>query len=197
VSALRAAALLGLVAGTLAACSNAPSGASTEVPWCSHGTSGAASNGVVLMAQSVPTASWIPCVRTTMPSGWSFHHLVASNGGSRFWLDSDRDGQQAIEVSLAPSCDVGGSTEIPTDRDGLRRMERVQALSPHYRGQRFYLFPGGCLTFTFRLAGDSPGEALALATQSVGVASRAELSAQVRKASDGRLSLDPPPEGEG
>jgi hypothetical protein len=197
VRARAAVALLAAVAGGLTACDNTPSGASTEPPFCSHGESGVAARGVVLMAQSVPTASWIPCLRTTMPQGWGFHHMEAGNGSSRFWLDSDRDGQQAIGVGLTATCDVDGTTEIPTDRPGLRRLERVSTLSPHYAGQRFYLFSGGCLTFTFRLTGDSPGEALALAAQSVGVVSRTDLQSQVRRESHGRLSLDPPPGGEG
>jgi hypothetical protein len=196
VSARSTAAVLAVLAGALAACDDAPSGASTEVPACSAGSGGHAGGGVLLMAQSVPTASWIPCVRAGLPLGWGFHHLESRNGMSQFWLDSDRDGQQAIGVSLTPSCDVNGTSEIPTDREGLRRLERVSTLRPHYTGERFYLFPGGCLAFTFHLAGDSPGEALALATQSVGVISRAELQAQVRRESDGRLSLDPSPGGE-
>ena len=52
------------------------------------------------MAQSVPTATWVPCIRTALPLGWNFHHLDARNGVARFWLDSDRDGQQAVEVRL-------------------------------------------------------------------------------------------------
>lgn len=192
----RATALAVLVAAAaLAGCANG----STHIvgqPLCRAGDNGAG-DGVILMAQSVPTATRIPCIRTALPLGWGFNHLEAKKGGSTFSLNSDRDGMEAITVSLTPTCNVDGTTEIPTDRNGLMRLERVTTLSPHYTGQRIYLFRGGCLTFTFHLAGDNPGEGLAVATDAVGVVSRTDLQAQVRKESHGRLSLDPPPGGEG
>jgi hypothetical protein len=78
----------------------------------------------------------------------------------------------------------------------MRRLERVDRVSPSYAGARYYLFEGGCLSVIFSLDGDNAGEALAVASQVVGVVSRADLAAQVRHDSGGRLSLDPPP-GEG
>jgi hypothetical protein len=192
----RAAALTAVVsAGCLAGCAG-NSTAITDPPLCRSGGDGVG-NGVILMAQSVPSASWAPCIGTALPLGWSFHHLTARNGSARFWLDSDRDGVQAVEVRLTESCATAGATEIPSDRDGMRRLERVRRVSPTYAGERYYLFPGGCLTFVFRLDGDSPGEALALASQAVDVVRRADLDAQVRKESGGRLSLDPAAEGGG
>ena len=162
----------------------------TDPPLCeSHGPG--ASNAVILMAQSVPTAAWVPCISTALPLGWNFHHLVARNGISQFWLDSDRDGQQAVEIRLTESCDTRGASEIPSDRVGMRRLERVGRTSPTYQGARYYLFHGGCLTVVFALDGEDAGEALALASQVVGVVARTDLQAQVRQESGGRLNLDP------
>jgi hypothetical protein len=188
-----AAPLLALALG-LTGCASDTS-ATTELPTCAEGEDGTAANGVILMAQSVPSASWVPCLSTALPLGWDFHHLDARDDGSRFWLNSDRDGQKAIEVRLDPSCDTGGSTEIPTDREGLSRFERVTLTTPRFEGERYYVFEGGCITFVFRLSGDSRGEPLALATQSIGAISRADLLAQVDEESGGRLSLDPHEEG--
>jgi hypothetical protein len=182
--------LAALAAAPLTGCAGDPNSAISTTPLCSVRDTGAG-NGVILMAQSVPTATWVPCIRTALPLGWSFHHLEAGKGSATFWLDSDRDGQKAVEVSLTPSCDTAGATEIPSDREGMRRLERVGRVSPTYAGSRFYLFPGGCLTVRFALAGDSPGEGLALASQAVGVVSRQDLRAQVHEESGGRLSLDP------
>jgi hypothetical protein len=134
-------------------------------------------------------------MRTTMPIGWGFQHLDARNGVSRFWLNSDRDGTRAIEVRLEPSCSSEGATEIPSDREGMTRLERVTMTTPHFEGKRYYLFDGGCITIVFRLTGDSRGEGLALATDAVGVVSRADLRAQVHDESNGRLSLDPAGDG--
>ena len=186
-----AGALTPLAAAILAGCaSDGPNSAITDPPLCSDGNDGAG-NGVVLMAQSVPSATWVPCIGTALPLGWNFHHLEAANGEARFWLDSDRDGQKAVEVRLTASCDTAGSTEIPSDRAGMRRLERVGRMSPTYAGTRYYLFDGGCLSVVFSLDSDSPGEALALSSQAVGVVSRADLREQVRAKSGGRLDLDP------
>ncbi len=164
-----------------------------EQPTCSQGDHGTASNAVVLMAQSVPTASWVPCLRTALPLGWMFHALDARTDRSNFWLDSDRDGTTAIDVWLTKNCDTSGATEIPSDREGMRRLERVTMTTPDFRGKRYYVFDGGCITFVFNLTGDNEnrGEPLALATQAVGAVSRAALLKKVHDESDGRLSLDP------
>ncbi|SDC15577.1 hypothetical protein SAMN05660690_0731 [Geodermatophilus telluris] len=164
---------------------------SDELPACASGDDATAAHGVVLMAQAVPTATWLPCVES-VPVGWTFTGLDAHSGAARFWLDSDRDGAHAIEVQLDADCDTTGATEIPSEREGLRRFERVEQVSPRFLGERYYVFPGGCLTVVFRLSGDNRGEPLALATQSLGVVSREDLAAQVHEESGGRLQLDPP-----
>lgn len=187
----RAAVALAATAGGLLSGCAAGSTLITDPPLCGTGDQ-AAGNGVVLMAQSVPSASWIPCIRTSLPLGWSFHHLDARNGKAYFSLDSDRDGQEAVTVRLDATCDTDSATQIPSDRPGMRRLERVQRVSPRYAGERYYVFPGGCVTCVFSLAGDNAGEGLALASDVVGVVARADLRAQVRDESSGRLSLDPP-----
>ena len=90
---------------------------------------GDAARGVLLMAQAVPSASWVPCL-DDVPNGWHFAGMEASDGEARFWLDSDRDGVHAIEVQLAETCDTERATEIPSDREPLRRFERVTEVSP-------------------------------------------------------------------
>jgi hypothetical protein len=179
-----------LLAATVTGCASDTT-ATSQLPSCSGGDDGAAANGVILMAQSVPSATWVPCLRTALPLGWGFHHLDARNGVSTFWLNSDRDGDRAIEVRLEPSCDTTGTTEIPSDRDEMDRLERVTRTTPRFEGERYYVFEGGCITFAFRLDGEARGEALGLATQTVGAISRDDLRAQVTEESDGQLNLDP------
>ena len=188
----RAAAIVLTIAPLLlTGCGSGTTSTSTALPACADGDDARAANGVVLMAQAVPTATWVPCVES-VPVGWTFAGLDARAGSARFWLDSDRDGMHAIEVRLTAGCDTGEATEIPSERDGLRRFEQVTQVTPQYLGRRHYLFPGGCMTVVFRLSGDNRGEPLALATQSLGVVDREELAAQVHEASGGRLHLDPP-----
>lgn len=163
---------------------------------CKEGDDATPSNGVVLMAQAVPTASWVPCLEG-MPLGWHFSSMDVDRGSARFWLDSDRDGLHAIEVRLTGSCPTAGATEIPSDRPEMRRLERVSQVTPLYIGRRYYLFDGGCITVVFRLSGENRGEPLAVATQGLGAVPRDQLRAMVREDSDGRLELDPPADGEG
>ncbi|MFD2089998.1 hypothetical protein [Blastococcus deserti] len=164
---------------------------SSDLVACEEGDDGAPSNGVILMAQAVPTATWVPCLET-MPLGWHFSDMDVDNGSARFWLDSDRDGRRAIEFRLTETCDTEGATEIPSDRDKMRRLERVTQVSPQYVGRRYYLFEGGCITVLFRLSGENRAEPLAVATQGLGAVPREDLRALVREQSDGRLELDPP-----
>ncbi len=161
-----------------------------ETVACAQGDDGTPTNGVVLLAQSVPSAEVVPCVES-IPVGWHFAGLDARNGSARFWLDSDRHGARAIEVVLTGDCDTTGATEIASDRPELRRLERVTQISPQFTGRRYYLFDGGCITVVFRLTGSDSAEPLAVATQSLGVVSREDLRDLVREESGGRLELDP------
>ncbi|HZH20876.1 MAG TPA: hypothetical protein VEZ18_11850 [Geodermatophilus sp.] len=157
---------------------------------CRAGDDGEPASGVVLMAQAVPTASWVPCL-DAVPLGWHLSDVEVRDGSGGFWLDSDRDGVRAIEARLTASCDTRGATEIPSDRAGLRRLERVTEVRPQYVGTRFYVFDGGCLAMSFRLSGDYRAEPLAVATESIDVVRRADVEAHVHEDSGGRLDLDP------
>jgi hypothetical protein len=163
---------------------------------CRDGDENHPANGVVLMAQSVPSAAWVPCLEV-MPLGWDLAGLEADESSARFWLDSDRDGVHALEVALTSSCDTVEATEIPSEREGMRRWERVTQVTPQYVGTRHYVFDGGCVNVHFRLSGENRSEPLGVATQGVGAVTREQVRAAVRDQTDGRLELDPPPDGEG
>jgi hypothetical protein len=186
---------LGLSGCTRASTADSDTVNSSVHPDCPPDDGGGAANGVILMAQSVPTASWVPCMSADLPSGWEFAGLRAESGRSRFTFTSDRNGTQTIDIRLDPSCDTAGSTEIHSDRDGMERFQRVTQTVPSFEGQRYYVFAGGCITFDFALSGDNRGEPLALVDQVVGAVSREDLREQVHDESDGRLSLDPAGDG--
>ena len=156
---------------------------------CRTGDDGTPANGIVLMAQAVETASRLPCL-DAVPLGWHLSEVQVRDGSGRFWLDSDRDGERAIEVALTASCDTRRATEIPSDREDVRRLERVTRISPEYAGTRYYVFDGGCLAIHFRLAHDS-AEPLAVASEAVDLLPRTDVEAVVREESGGRLELGP------
>ncbi len=187
--------LAGLAPASVVGCAQ-PVSFESELIACRSGEEATPANGVVLMAQSVPTASFVPCLEG-VPLGWHFVDLEARDGSATFWLDSDRHGVHAIEVRLTETCDTTGASEIPSDRPDMRRMERVTQVTPLFVGRRFYLFDGGCISVLFSIAGEDRTEPLAVATQGLGTVPRAELRDLVRERSDGRLELDPSADRDG
>lgn len=190
---LQRAALPALAAALLAGCGQ-PVVLGEETLACRDGDDGFPANGVVLMAQSVPSASWVPCLEV-MPLGWDLAGMEADESSARFWLDSDRDGVHALEIRLTAACDTREATEIPSERQGMRRWERVAQVTPQYVGTRSYVFDGGCLSVHFRLSGRDRSEPLGVATQAIGAVTRDEVRAAVHDQTDGRLELDPPEDG--
>jgi hypothetical protein len=58
-------------------------------------------------------------------------------------------------------------------------------------GSRFYVFPGGCVTYRFDFQGTEPAAAIEEATLAIGFTDRETLRETRRRASHGRLELDP------
>lgn len=183
----RVCALIGLITVLLSGCVRV--GSAGQTPECAP-EDGGVQSGVLLMAQSVPTATWVPCV-ITMPVGWQFEGMDARDGTARFWLDSDRDGVRAVEVELGLNCEVAEATEVPSDHERMRRYERVHRIDAGYSGKRYYVFTGGCVTYHFNLYGTTRAEPLAAVSLALGFVSRDTMREQVRQDSDGRIELDP------
>jgi hypothetical protein len=122
-----------------------------SVPFCPGPDRSAAA--VVIMAQAVPSAAFVPCI-SEFPAGWTFGGERLRSGRPEFWLDSDRAGFRAVTVSLTASCDVSKAVEVPSETGALqlRRYEEPNALPPKFFGNRYYVFPGGCVTYRFTFA---------------------------------------------
>lgn len=112
----------------------------------------AISDPVILLTQSVPSATLVPCV-DSLPAGWSYSGMDIVDGRARLFLDSDRAGFHAVDVTLSRSCDLSGATEVPTDEPGTRRFERIVLRQDRYAGSRYYAFTGGCVTYAFDFGG--------------------------------------------
>jgi hypothetical protein len=143
--------------------------------------------GLVLAAQAVPTADSVPCI-AGYPAGWSLGTVHVRNGQASFTLDSDRAGNDALQVVLEASCDVEGATKVPSDVAGAIRYERILSVDGGFRAVRSYRFSGACVTYRFHFA--ARGQALVNeASLAVGFQSRAELDARLRAESQGRAHL--------
>ncbi|HEV2930216.1 MAG TPA: hypothetical protein VGW74_16110, partial [Propionibacteriaceae bacterium] len=143
-----------------------------------------------LMAQSVPSASLIPCMQL-VPFDWKVAKVAVNNGRSVITLDHDRGGRAAMVVRLTASCDLAGATEVTSEQPGARRYLRVDPNSTEFSATRAYTFPGGCVTHRLRAAGPSALRLSDTAATEFGFISREELRQALSQRSHGRLKLDP------
>ena len=107
---------------------------------------------MILMAQSVPSATSVPCLGS-LPAGWELGGTRVNRGRARFWLDSDRAGRRAAEVTLLPSCGLAGAIGEPSDEVGMLRYRLPDNGASGAAPVRAYVFPGGCVTYRFSAAG--------------------------------------------
>jgi tRNA A-37 threonylcarbamoyl transferase component Bud32 len=144
-----------------------------------------------LMAQSVPSASLVPCVRS-LPVGWTVGRVTVNDGRSVLALNHDRAGDAALVVGLTAACDPGGAVEGPSPTAGVRHSQRTESSAGGRFSATWYdQFPGGCVTTRLRLTTDPNGEFAAQAPQVLGFTTRAALREALSRRSDGRLQLDP------
>jgi hypothetical protein len=169
VKAMQATLALAVAALLLGGCGTA---GNHTAPFCPEG--GRDTGATVLMAQSVPSAAYVPCI-ANFPAGWTFGGERIRNGRAEFWLNSDRAGFRAVTVRLTATCDVSKAVEVPpeTTEPGVRRYEEPNSLPPQFFGNRYYVFPGGCVTYSFAFSrGGSFAQAVE-ATQALSFVSRA------------------------
>jgi hypothetical protein len=127
------------VAGLLAAgCSAVPH----PVPGC------AAGQRLATVAQSVPTASYLPCL-AALPEGWQVTRFDVESGRTHFSLAPNRGGGRAVDIELTEGCDLAGATPQPARSAGARAYSRLTSIAPRYAGRLFDVFPGGCVTYRF------------------------------------------------
>jgi tRNA A-37 threonylcarbamoyl transferase component Bud32 len=142
-----------------------------------------------LQAQSVPSASLVPCVQS-LP-GWTVAGANARNGWSQFTLNHDRAGDMAVVVRLTSACDPAGATEMPSKRPGMRHYERTERLAGRFTATWYDRYPGGCVTHRLDSTTDIEGKFAVEAPLVVGFATRQALQQALDERSNGRLHLDP------
>jgi hypothetical protein len=77
-------------------------------------------------------------------------------------------------------CDVTGAIPVPSDEVGTERYERPDRLHPGLRSTRYYLFPGGCVTYEFDLDEGADTTLIFSAEQALSFVHRATLADHVR-----------------
>jgi hypothetical protein len=134
-----------------------------SVPFCPGSGPGRNAAVVLLMAQAVPSAAYVPCI-SEFPAGWSFGGERIRKDRPEFWLNSDRAGSRALTVTLTRDCDTSKAVEVPPESGEplMKRYEEPNALPPAFSGNRYYVFPGGCVTYRFAFL---PGATFAQAVE--------------------------------
>jgi tRNA A-37 threonylcarbamoyl transferase component Bud32/membrane-associated phospholipid phosphatase len=143
-----------------------------------------------LEAQSVPSASLVPCVRA-MLAGWTLADVAVNNGRSKLTFDHDRAGSGAAVVRLRATCDTTGAVEVPAAEPGVRAYQRVERLTGEYSATLFDRFPGGCVTYRLHSTSDFEGGFANEVPLLLGFTSRQSLRKALETRSGGRLHLDP------
>ena len=103
----------------------------------------------LIAAQSVPTATFLPCF-DTLPPGWDIASVQVDQEGTRVLLHSDRAGQGAAAFHFVEACHLAsGAVATPSDRVDTARFDAIEQVTPAFRASRFYLFEGGCVWWRF------------------------------------------------
>ncbi len=152
----RSAALLAAAVAAVGATVSCSVEQSVAGPDCSSGGS------VIIVAQSVPTASHVICF-DPLPSGWSITSVSVTEKRSVITFDSDRVGSSAAVLRYDEECDTSDAVASPSDLPPTRRFDRIEQVRPGLLAERFYVFAGGCVSWRFDFDdGTSATEAVAI-----------------------------------
>jgi hypothetical protein len=116
---------------------------------------------LAILAQSVPSASYLPCIRS-LPPGWTTAGFSATHDGTSFLLNSDRSAGQPVTVRLTTACRISGTSPSPARAPGVLTYTRLDSIRPRFAGRLYDVFPGGCVTYAFDF---SHGSQIALMEQ--------------------------------
>ena len=135
---------------------------------------------LMLEAQSVPSASLVPCLQE-LPAGWSLRSLQVRNGSSKMLLGPGMASRRSVKVALTRRCDVLQTASVTSDHAGMKRYAVADIEGGRYVENRYYIFPGGCVSYRFQVPAGQ-GEAATVSASRVVLAldfqSRRSIEAQ-------------------
>ena len=129
---------------------------------------------VALIAQSVPSSSYVPCI-IDLPTGWRSGPLTVHTGRTSFSLLSDRSPGRPVQVDVAATCTTGTATPIAPRTPGGRTYLELQRIDPRYTGTMYDVFPGGCVIYRFDFERGAHIALMAQLQSTVGFVSRQQL----------------------
>jgi tRNA A-37 threonylcarbamoyl transferase component Bud32/membrane-associated phospholipid phosphatase len=142
-----------------------------------------------LMAQSVPSATLVPCIRARL-AGWVLAQVAVNEGRSMITLDHDRAGAGVVVARLTAACNPTGAVETPAAEPGVRSYKRIEQLRGEYSATWYDRFPGGCVTYRLHSRSDLQGGFASEVPLLFGFRSRQVLRQALHERSGGQLQLD-------
>jgi tRNA A-37 threonylcarbamoyl transferase component Bud32/membrane-associated phospholipid phosphatase len=122
-----------------------------NTPACGTGRS------MILMAQSVPSATRLPCV-AAMPIGWRFLGGSFRTGQASYWFGLEKNDTRFLTVTLTPTCDVSRAEAVPSQMADVQRFDQAISVQPKLEVIRSYRFRGGCAAYALSAAASGASE---------------------------------------
>jgi hypothetical protein len=129
---------------------------------------------LAIVAQSVSSASYLPCIRD-LPPGWTTAGFAPARDGTSFLLNSDRSPGQPVTVQLTSSCRISGTSPSPARAPGVLTYTRLDSIRPRFAGRLYDVFPGGCVTYSFDFSHGSQIELMEQFEQAIDLYPRQQL----------------------
>ena len=143
---------------------------SVHAPDCGTG------HTMILAAQAVPSAAFLPCINA-LPPGWTAAGGQIASGRASFMLNSGQPGLQTATITLTATCDLAGARQVPSGQPGMSQFERPV---PGSSDVRYYVFPGGCVTYRFVVTAAAAPVLTTTVDRAVAFIPRSELVGYVR-----------------
>jgi hypothetical protein len=186
-----ASAVIALTSGCTASLKiSGPTGSQPHCVRTDRGHISTLDGSLVISAQSVPSATLVPCVRR-LPAGWTLRDFRANKGRTQFWLNLGTANENAVSMTFTESCDIGTTRRTPTDEPGTVRFEDVRVDAVGESGTRYYTFTGGCVAYEFDVRGAAAPQAVRTISRALAFIDREALRRYVEEYSNGRFHLDP------
>ncbi len=169
-----------------------PGAAGTKAAQATEEDGCALSGIVVLEAQSVPTATKVPCVVDELV-GWTLRSQEVENGSSTLvYATTSAEGAQWT-IRLQPSCSPPPTaTSGPSTDPAVRRHSSDRREDTSVVNEEWFQFDGGCASYVVSIADRYEEQRVFDELEAAfGLVDRSDIDDSVRRRSDGAYGLDP------
>ena len=132
---------------------------------------------MILAAQAVPSAAFLPCI-AALPPGWTTVNVEIASGQASFAWTSGQAGLQTATITLTATCDLAGARQISSGQPGMSQFARPASGSADVR---YYVFPGGCVTYQFAFTAGTQTVLATAVGSAVAFIPRSELVGYIRQ----------------